>query len=334
MNGALSKGRAKVPPARAGRLDSTDRRYEPFVRLVPAPVRRVASSWRWDAPDGGGSWDLHIEHVGAPTASVRMLLVHGAGGNAAAMWPYAAHLSRLGARVTVVDLPGYGRTIRVRRGRRSVSYGDWQQLLVDLVGREHDERPLVLVGASMGGALAVDTAAVTGLAKRVIATCLLDPTRPGIAAAIVRAPWIARLGLPLLQFARGPAANPRIPVRVLTPMSAISNDPGLSHAVLTDPCGGGGAMPVGWYRSFLEAGPAIPPEQYQGPPVVLLHPAEDRWTMPELSLDYLGRLHGKTRVVMLPGCGHFPLEEPGFQVLLDEVSDEMEQVLDDQRRGS
>ena len=56
--------------------------------------------------------------------------------------------------------------------------------------------------------------------------------------------------------------------------------------------------------------------------------------MPELSLDYLGRLRGKTRVVMLPGCGHFPLEEPGFQVLLDEVSDEMEQVLDDQRRGS
>jgi len=85
MNGALSKGRAKVPPARTGRLDSMDRRYEPFVRLVPAPVRRVASSWRWDAPDGGGSWDLHIEHVGAPTASVRMLLVHGAGGNAAAM---------------------------------------------------------------------------------------------------------------------------------------------------------------------------------------------------------------------------------------------------------
>src|SRR5690606_10509799 len=61
MNGALSKGRAKVPPARTGRLDSTDRRYEPFVRLVPAPVRRVASSWRWDAPDGG-AWDLHIEH--------------------------------------------------------------------------------------------------------------------------------------------------------------------------------------------------------------------------------------------------------------------------------
>ena len=71
-----------------------------------------------------------------------MLLVHGAGGNAAAMWPYAAHLSRLGARVTVVDLPGYGRTIRVRRGRRSVSYGDWQQLLVDLVGREHDAQQL------------------------------------------------------------------------------------------------------------------------------------------------------------------------------------------------
>src|SRR5690606_25466587 len=112
----------------------------------------------------------------------------------------------------------------------------------------------------MGGALAVDSAAVTGLAKRVIATCLLDPTRPGIAAASVRAPWIARLGLPLLQFARGPEASPRIAARVLTPMFAISSDPGFSHSVLTDPCGGGCALSAGWFRSFSEVGPAIPPE--------------------------------------------------------------------------
>lgn len=307
---------------------SADRRYEPYVRPISRPVRRAGSSWTWTPPDGGATWDVHLEHVGAEDAPVRMVLIHGAGGNAAAMWPYAAHLSSLGARVTLVDLPGYGRTTRSRRGRRSVRYADWRHLLLDLVAREHDDRPLILLGASMGGMLAVDTAAVSGLARGVIATCLLDPSQPGVAAGIVRAPWVAQLGAPLLRLVRGPVADLRFPIRVLTPMSTIANDPGLSREVLNDAHGGGGAMPLGWYRSFLEAGPAVRPEKYAGPPVVLLHPGEDRWTDPRLSLGFLDRLAGPTRAVMLDGCGHFPLEEPGFQRFLDEVAAETKNVGD------
>lgn len=228
--------------------------------------------------------------------------------------------------MTLVDLPGYGRTTLAGSGRRGVRYTDWQQLLVDLIDRENDERPLILVGASMGGMLALDAAALSGLAARVVATCLLDPQQPGVAAGIVRAPWLARVGLPLLQLVRGPATELSVPIRLLTPMLAIANDPGLSREVLVDPHGGGGAMPLGWYRSFLDSGPAVPPEDYTGPSVVLLHPGEDRWTDPLLSLDFLDRLPGPTRAVILPGCGHFPLEEPGFQVLLDEVAAEVEAV--------
>lgn len=34
-------------------------------------------------------------------------------------------------------------------------------------------------------------------------------------------------------------------------------------------------MPLGWYRSFLSAGPAVPPESISQPPVILLHPGDE-----------------------------------------------------------
>ncbi len=202
-------------------------------------------------------------------------------------------------------------------------YPDWQQILVDLVHHERDDRPLILVGASMGGMLALDTAARSGLADRVIVTCLLDSTQPEVRAGIVRCPWLATLGLPLLHLARGPLARLPLPIRWLTPMATISNSPGLSAEVLEDRRGGRGAMPLGWYRTFLTSGPAVPPETVSRPPVILLHPDEDRWTAPGLSEAFLAALPAPTRAVRLEGCGHFPVEEPGFQQLLDEVAAEL-----------
>lgn len=310
---------------------TADQRYERHVRPLPHPVRRVCSTWPWQPADGLPGWLVHLEHVGADDAPVRLLLVHGAGGNAAAMWPFAAHLSTLGARVTLVDLPGYGHTTQTAGRPGSERYPHWQQLLLDLVEREDDDRPLVLLGASMGGMLAVDTAARSGRVDRVIVTCLLDTTRPAVRRAMVRAPWLAALGLPLLRLARGPLARVRLPVRWLTPMAAIANSPGLARDVLADPRGGGGSMPLGWFRSVVSAGPAVPPGEYAGPPVLLVHPEEDRWTPPELSEAFLARLAGPTRAVWLRGCGHFPVEEPGFQELLDQAAAEIAAARDQPR---
>lgn len=302
---------------------AADDRYERHVRPLPRPVRRVREDWPWQDRDGRARWLLNVEHVGEEDSPVRMILVHGAGGNAAAMWPFAAHLSLLGARVTALDLPGYGRSRQIAGRRGAVVYPDWQQALVDLVHREDDERPLVLVGASMGGMLALDAAALTDRADRVIVTCLLDVTRPEVRAGIVHPPWLATIGLPLLRLARGPLARLPLPIRWLTPMASISNSPTLAAEVLRDRRGGRGTMPLGWYASFLATGPAVPPEQISRPLGILLHPDDDRWTAPELSEDFLARITGPTRAVRLTGCGHFPVEEPGFQQLLDEVATEL-----------
>jgi alpha-beta hydrolase superfamily lysophospholipase len=245
------------------------------------------------------------------------------------MWPFAAHLSQFGAFVTLVDLPGYGRTRPL--GREQISYQDWRDVLVDLTGRIDDDRPLLLLGASMGGMLALDTAVMSGRSDRVIATCLLDVSDPDVRSVIVRAPWLARLSKPLLKFVRGPVRRIPLPLRWIAPMRRISNDSGLSAHVLRDRRGGGGSMPLGWFRTFLEARPAVLPELYGGPPVVLVHPDNDRWTPTPISTAYLGRLAGEHRSIELAGCGHFPIEEPGFQQFLDVVGMEIESVMDDAR---
>lgn len=307
--------RPTVPRAGSVSFDGSDRRYEPYVRAVPHTVERAAEAWDWRG------WSIHVEHVGDPAAAVRMLLVHGAGGNAAAMWPIAAHLAAAGARVTVLDLPGYGRTRPA--WQRAVRYEDWQHLLVDAVRRVDDGRPLILVGASIGGMLALDAAALSRRGDLVVATCLLDVTDARVRRAIVRAPWMGSLAGPLLRLVAGPLRWVPLPMRWISPMERISNSPGLAAEVLRDARGGRNAMPLGWYRSFLQRGPAVPAERYAGPPVLLAHPAEDRWTPTELSAAYLRRLPVPTRLVELTGCGHFPVEEPGFQQLLDVVGAEI-----------
>ncbi len=280
------------------------------MRPVPAGCKRSSTKYRWV------DWDIHLETVGEADASVRILLIHGAGGNAAALWPFAAHLSKLGALVTVPDLPGYGLTRPA--SRPDLSYPDWQNMLVDLVDELHDSRPLIVLGASMGGMLALDTASQTDRIAHVVVTCLLDLTDPSVRAQVLRPPWNGRAAK-LLALVHGPLRAIPLPLRWVTPMRQISNDADLSTAALEDRRGGGSRMPLGWYVGVTGAGPKVAAEDYRGAPVLLLHPGEDRWTPIEVSRDYLQRLPVPTRFVELPGAGHFPVEEPGFQVLLDEV---------------
>lgn len=295
------------------------RRYEKHTPALPGDtVQRSAFIWKWR--DSG----VHVERIGHPQAPVRMLLVHGAGGNSAAMRPYAAHLSKLGAYVTVPDLPGYGQTTTAHPER--IRYGDWQQLLVDLVRNDNDERPLVLMGASMGGMLAYDAAAATGLASRLIVTCLLDPRDPRVQARLTRHPALARLAGPVLAMAAGPLANVRVPLRWIADMRNIANTQGLVAEVIADKRGGGGRVPLGWMRSFLESSPLAEPERFSTTPVLMVHPREDRWTPLEVSQPFFDRIAAPKSLVVLEGCGHFPVEEPGFAQMLAAVRTLLDEV--------
>ncbi|MFX0537776.1 alpha/beta fold hydrolase [Ornithinimicrobium sp. Y1847] len=262
-------------------------------------------------------------------AAVRMLVVHGAGAHAEALWPVATQVD--GLDLTAVDLPLYGRTRTRRRSR--VRYQDWIDLLVDLVEAElradADGRPLILLGGSIGGLLAVEAAARSGRVAQVVATCLLDPQDPQARARMTRFGRPGGVSMRLLPMVRGPLA--RLPVRIswVAPLSRMGRDPGLGSLCAGDPRGGAARVPLGFMASYLShehaAARRIPV------PVLLTHPEQDDWTPIGLSRRTLAQVPGPTEEVVLGGCGHFPLEEPGLQQLVERLAALVDEVAGGQR---
>jgi alpha-beta hydrolase superfamily lysophospholipase len=284
------------------------------LRPDPLPHRR-STWWRWR------DTEVHVERIGDPAAPRRALMLHGAGGNTAAMWPYAALTATRGYHVVVPDLPGYGRTLVPRPG--AVRYPDWVGLACDLAVAERAAHggPLLLIGASMGGMLAYEAATRTGVADRVVVTCLFDPRDPAARRHIGRLPWLGAAARPLLRLLAGPLADLRVPIRWIANMRAIANTDSLVELVLRDEHGGGNHVPLGFVRSFLESAPAVEPERADVPEIVLAHPAADRWTPVEISLSFFERISAPKRLVLLEGAGHYPVEAPGAHQLAETIAD-------------
>ena len=157
-----------------------------------------------DSPDGVR---LHAFHVRAPGAASRaILLLHGNAGNASHRLPLAAAYANLGADVLLLDYRGYG--LSAGSPSESGVYADARAALAHLVARGFDERRVVLIGQSLGGAIAVDLAQERRLAGVVLESTfssLSDVARGmiGPVALLLRgrfdsAEKIARLRAPLL----------------------------------------------------------------------------------------------------------------------------------------
>lgn len=292
----------------------------PYVRFLPTQLRSAASleeeSSRWD-------WEGHRVHVARARRAdspSRLIVVHGAGGHSGALWPLAAVMASRGYEVAALDLPLYGRTVSPEPER--VRYEDWIRLLSDFVRAEDDGRPLVLLGASMGGMLAYEAAAQSRNVTEVIATCLLDPQDPRVLARITRFGPCGRLGGLLAPLVRGPAARRMISIGAVAPLSKMSSNSGLSALCATDPLGGGARVPLGFLASFIRYTHTAP--ELMRVPITLAHPENDRWTPVDLSLRVLDRVIAPTRHISVRGCGHFPVEEPGVHTLLDAVAERLQ----------
>lgn len=227
----------------------------------------------------------------------------------------AALLAERGLDVAAVDLPLYGHT--VSPDPHEVRYEDWVRLLVDLVEAEHDGRPLILLGASIGGMLAYEVAAGSPYVASVAATCLLDPRDWRARAHMTRFGPLGVLGGPLSVLARGRLARLMIPLRWIANLAKMSRNPELSRMCAADPLGGGAKVPLGFLASFLRY--RHTPPGWMRTPITLLHPSMDAWTPVELSMRVLRRLASPGRLVLLRECGHFPVEEPGIGDLISAV---------------
>lgn len=255
---------------------------------------------------------IHLLRFRDANAPVRLLVVHGAGAHASGLWPVASLLTGRGFDLTAVDMPLYGRTVTTSRG--TVTYQDWVDLLVDLISAEDDGRPVILLGASIGGLLTVEAGARSSRVAAVVATCLLDPRERSARSAMTRFHSLALVFMPLLKLVRGPIA--RIPVKVswIADLRNMGRDPRLGQLCAKDARGGGAWVPLGFLASYMQHSHSD--ARMARFPVHLMHPELDAWTPVELSEDTLQTLHGPTTSQLLRGCGHFPLEEPGLADLL------------------
>lgn len=283
-------------------------RYGDFFPDQPAAGPR-SECFGW----GGGV--LQVDRHGPPDAGVTVVLVHGAGGYGRMFAPLAAGLAAAGHEVLAPDMPGYGLSAAAWH---QVDYGAWKRALLALVEAEyrHRPRPIVLLGASIGGYLAYLVAAESARVRGLVATTLADPRDPVVQAALVRQPWM-RAALWSLRPLSRLTRNLRVPVRWFTHMQRMSRDPALTALVCADPLGGGNRVPLGLLASLFDTAPALEPEQFLRCPVLMVHPACDDWTPVSISDRFFQRLAAPKQRVLLANCGHFPIEQPGLDQLRD-----------------
>jgi alpha-beta hydrolase superfamily lysophospholipase len=160
-----------------------------------------------------------------------------------------------------------------------------------------------------------DATARTRIPTGLVATCFFDTREPAARRSAARWPWMVPVIEPLLMNLPTFLQGLPIPMGLVGNMRGISNDPKLSEVIATDPRAGGNSMPVGFLRTFLASGPLVPPETFDVCPVLLTHPADDRWTDIAISRLFFDRLKVSKQLVMLGNAGHFPIEEPGASEL-------------------
>ena len=294
----------------------------PYAAFLPAKYRsRLGeppehSHWQWR------KHQIHLLRRPSKHAGVRLIVIHGAGVHASALWPFAAVLPRDTFDIAALDLPLYGQT--QTHSPATVRYQDWLDLLCDFVEAEDDGRPLILLGASIGGMIAYEVAERSGLVTEVAATCLLDPRDKQVRAVLTRFGRLGLLAGALASTVRGPLARQPISMSAVAAMSKMSPDPRLGALCASDRQGGGGKVPLGFLASFITHR-HTPPERATTP-LTLLHPGADAWTPVEVSMPWFTRIAAPTRLVLLPEAGHFPIEEPGLESMLETLTTMAESI--------
>lgn len=305
--------RAPLTPTARPRYadDPAWRRYQGFF---PEAMRCTPEStpteewWAWKG------LDVHIDRLAVPEASLKVIVLHGAGAYGRVMAPAAVIARKHGYETVCPDLPGYGLTA-VPRGR--FVYPLWVDCIADLVDAEiaRDGRPVVLFGVSLGGLLAYQAAARSRRVAALIATTLADPREPAVRQGFARTQLLGSAGLWLLDKLQPLTDGLPLPMRYVSKMDRISNIRELARLCETDPLGGGNWVPARFLRTLMSTAPDIEPEDFRVCPVLLTHPGVDRMTEISLSRRFFDRLAAPKRMVVLEGASHMPTEHPGVDQL-------------------
>jgi alpha-beta hydrolase superfamily lysophospholipase len=291
---------------------------EQFPGLLP-PGNRLHENqvleyyWNWN------NNKVHVDHYKCEASPVRIVMLHGVGGNGRLLSFIAAPLHRSNLELIALDLPGYGLT---KMNDRIITYKHWIEMGRDFLAKEqqNDPRPIILFGLSAGGMLAYQAACLNKKIKGIIATTLLDQRLLEVRRYSAIYPWMARPMGPILKAASAIMPGVLIPMKKVANMKAIVNNKELLNLLINDPTSSGTKVSIAFINTLLEAYPEIEPEEFNICPMLLAHPEKDLWTPVEISELFFNRLNKiNKQLVILENAGHFPIESPGLQQLEDSI---------------
>lgn len=269
--------------------------------------------WNWN------NNKVHIDHYKCEASPVRIVMLHGVGGNGRLLSFIAAPLHRSNLELIALDLPGYGLT---KMNDKVITYKHWIEMGRDFLVKEqiNDPRPIILFGLSAGGMLAYQVACLNKKIKGIIVTTLLDQRLMEVRRYSAIYPWMAGLMGPFLKAASAFIPGLLIPMKKVANMKAIVNNNELLNLLINDPTSSGTKVSIAFINTLLEAYPEIEPEEFDICPMLLAHPEKDLWTPVEISELFFDRLHKiKKELVILENAGHFPIESPGLQQLENNI---------------
>ncbi len=286
------------------RDENTWRRYQPFLSdKLRLTDNNLPTESRWAFRD----LSIHIDHYENPNKRT-VIVCHGGGSYGRFLAPLVRFLADAGYNVVLPDLPGYGLS---EAPSSRIRYPLWVETVAELAKQEKAATglPVVLLGMSMGGMLTVHaaSAAPLGTVAAIVTTTLMDPRDPDVRAAASGSSATPLRLLSLLSWVR-------LPVRRLASVHAMSSIAEVNKLSEYDPMGGGNSVPIGFFLSWMQYTPPLEFEKFDRCPILLAHPAADRWTPTALSKRSLDRFTVPTRLVELPKCEHLPIEEPGVSL--------------------
>jgi alpha-beta hydrolase superfamily lysophospholipase len=269
----------------------------------------IEEYWSWK------DYEIHLDRMNNPNSPVKIIILHGAGGNGRIVGLFGNFLSKQGYEYIAPDLIGYGLTHNSKN--ININYSSWVDCISDLIDIEYakDNKPIVLFGLSLGGMLAYQVAAKNDKVRGIIVTTLADPRYKSVKDDLAKNKFLSRIGLPIGIFFK-PISDPiKLPIRWVCKMDRITNDKAFSSVFSKDKLGGGSNIKLKFLRTYMNFIPAIEPENFKNCEVLFLQPEKDTWTTIETSKPFYDRLNCSKKLVLLKNCGHAPYEESGLTTL-------------------
>ncbi|TGK34656.1 alpha/beta hydrolase [Leptospira gomenensis] len=307
------------PPQRGGfYADKNGTILESYRKFLPDTLKLKQNESPSEEYRAWNGFNVHLDRYPNPGSRCKVIVIHGGGGNGRVLAPMAKVAFDSGCEVVAPDLPGFGLTETPLNFR--MDYSEWVLLLSDLIEAEREpDKRIFLFGLSIGGMLAYQTAAENGNVDGLIVTTLADLRKTEVQNAVSIHPILRILGIPFTSWFSFATNDVPIPIRFLSKMNLITNDPQFSEVFETDPYAGGSHVTFRWLRTASEFSPKVEPSFFRVCPLLLLHPGNDPWTPFEISKPFFDEIAGPKRAVLLEGAGHFPYEEPGLSVLKEEI---------------